>query len=66
MNHIFLIMNYYESLLDLALVQSWIDSSRVAVPNNQVVQLELDRRQAFIDQRKAEIHNAMFEISRNN
>lgn len=53
-------------LMDLAMVQHWIDEARKASPDNKVVQIALDRRQSDINAQKAKITDEMFEISRSN
>lgn len=65
-NHIFLMMDYINKLMDLAMVQRWIDLSRKEHSDNQEVQLVLDREQARIVKEKIKLQDEMFEISRSN
>jgi hypothetical protein len=65
-NHISLIMTFVNELKDLALIQMWIDGARITNPTNQHLQLLLDRKQAALVERKDEITDQMFEISRSN
>lgn len=48
---------------DLDMVQAWIDGARVVSATNQTVQLELDRQQTAIDQKRVYIELKMFDIS---
>ena len=52
--------------LELNEVQDWIDQVRVTTPTNQYVQLELDRKQTEIDERREIIAFAMLDISSRN
>lgn len=65
-NHIHLIMRYTSQLMDLAMAQSWIDGVRKAAPNNQEIQLNMDRQQDVVVSKQERLHNEMFEISRSN
>lgn len=65
-NHIHLIMRYTSQLMDLAMAQSWIDGVRQAAPNNQELQLNMDRQQDVVVSKQERLHNEMFEISRSN
>lgn len=38
--------------LELDMVQSWIDETRIMIPANQEVQLELDRQQTSINEQR--------------
>jgi hypothetical protein len=55
-----------EAELDLLMVQGWIDNARIACATNQVVQLELDRRQSELDTKLARIHMARAAIALSN
>jgi|1186.fasta_scaffold20210_3 hypothetical protein len=55
-----------DQLLDLAMVQAWIDLARNRVPLNQKLQLEMDRRQSEVDRRRALIAKTMRDISSRN
>ena len=52
--------------LELDEVQGWINHARVAAPTNQRVQLNLDRKQSEIDQRRELIAFMMVDISSRN
>lgn len=65
-NHVYLLISFIEELKDVAMVQNWIDGARKYDPENQRVQMNLDRQQIELDNRKAHIHEAMFEISSSN
>jgi hypothetical protein len=51
---------------DLDMVQSWINGARVASAANQDVQLELDRQQLAIDQKRVFLELRMLDISSRN
>jgi hypothetical protein len=55
-----------EATLELDEVQGWINHVRVSAPTNQRVQLELDRQQAEINERRELIEFAMIDISSRN
>lgn len=65
-NHVHLILSFVAELKDLMMVQLWIQGARALHPNNQHLQLLLDRKQAEVEARQDEIHDQMFEISRSN
>lgn len=65
-NHISLVVSYIDQLMALAMIQNWIDTSREAHSDNQKVQLEMDRQQAEVIERKTKLQDEMFEISRRN
>ena len=52
--------------LELDQVQEWIDYARVAAPTNQTVQLELDRKQTEINERRQLIEFVMVDIASRN
>jgi len=52
--------------LHLDMIQSWIDGAREAAPTNQRVQLELDRQQASVDNKRFMIGAIMASIRNNN
>ena len=55
-----------EILLDLDMVQSWIDQARIAAPTNQFVQNQLDYRQAEVNTKRAQIELTMLAIAQSN
>jgi hypothetical protein len=55
-----------DELQDLNMVQGWIDGAREAAPTNQLVQLELDRRQEQINRKRAWIAMVMLDIRSRN
>ena len=52
--------------LELNEIQSWINHARLAAPTNQRVQLNLDRKQTEIDERRELIAFMMVDISSRN
>lgn len=51
---------------DLDMVQSWINEARVSSPENQRIQLSLDRQQDDLDAKRALIRLVMLDISSRN
>jgi len=47
-------------------VQGWVDLVRASAPTDQTIQLEMDRRQAEIDEKRARIALLMLDISSRN
>lgn len=62
MNHLLLLRAFYEELKDIYIELRWIKTARVMAPNNQNVQLNLDRKQTELELKKAQIQDAMFDI----
>lgn len=46
--------------------QEWIDDERSAYPYDQLIQLELDRAQADLDEERRDVNRLMIEIPRDN
>lgn len=57
---------FNDAIQDLDMAQSWIDSARVAHADNQEVQLQLDRRQTLVNDRRAKIELAKLHIASSN
>lgn len=55
-----------DRLATLEMIQSWIDHARVGAPTNQHIQLELDRRQAEVNRKRALIAMLMADIRSRN
>jgi hypothetical protein len=58
-NHLAVLMELNRITQDLDGVQGWIDFARNASPTNQIVQLEMDRKQTQIDLRRMEVEIAL-------
>ena len=65
-NHIFLMIGYIQKLMDLAMIQHWIDGARVTMAKRPELIEELDRRQADLIAEKTKLQDEMFEIARSN
>lgn len=65
-NHIALILTLIEELKDLAMLQRWIEGTRVTTPMSAIVRGVLQAKEANIRRRQDEIHDLMFEIRRSN
>lgn len=52
--------------VELNEIQSWIDHARQAAPTNQVVQLNLDRQQATVDERRSLVEAVKRDIASRN
>lgn len=52
--------------LHLNEVQSWIDNARTAAPTNQVVQLNLDREQTRVNEKRKMVALMMLDIRSRN
>lgn len=63
---IIMLFQLTDEIQHLDTVQEWIDDAREAVPENQNVQLVLDRRQVEIDRKRAMIAMVMADIRRRN
>lgn len=55
-----------DQILELDMVQGWINNARLSAPTNQVVQLELDRQQGEIDRKRVLIDALMADIRSRN
>lgn len=55
-----------EIILGLDRIQSWIDHARTAAATNQRVQLELDRQQTRVDDRRKLVKMLMIDIASRN
>ena len=53
-------------ILDLDRIQNWIDHARTAAATNQHVQLELDRQQTRVDDRRKLVKMLMISIASRN
>jgi hypothetical protein len=53
-------------LHDLDMVEEWIDEIRIASPTDQEMQLNMDRQQVEVDQKRTQIDRAMLGISSQN
>ena len=62
MNHLLLLRAFYKELKDIYIELWWIKNARVVAPNNQHVQLSLDRKQTELELKKNQIQDAMFDI----
>lgn len=65
-NHYALLYRYVDIIRDMEMLQSWIDAARVACAANQHVQLELDRTQSELDERRTKTEAAMYAIASSN
>lgn len=66
MSHVNTFLRFNETLLGLEEVQDWIDHARFVASTNQVVQLELDRKQTELNDRRELIKALMFDIASQN
>lgn len=55
-----------DKLLDLDMIQDWIDNARIFTPDNKRVQLELDSRQDEVNRKRELIKMIMLDISSRN
>jgi hypothetical protein len=53
-------------LHDLDMVEEWIDEIRITSPTDQEMQLNMDRQQVEVDQKRTQIDRAMLGISSQN
>lgn len=65
-SHIEILVSLTDLSLELDELQGWVDDARTAAPNNQVVQLSLDRQQSDIDLKREFIRLAMLDIASRN
>lgn len=65
-NHVFLILEYWQKLMDLAMVQRWVDLSIKEHKDEPKVLEVLNRKRQEIMLEKIKLQDEMFEISRSN
>lgn len=65
-NHIITLWQFQDIIMDIKMVQDWINGARVVCSDNQHMQLELDRQQAELDNRKAALKHQMAAIAMSN
>lgn len=66
MSHINTFIRLNEILLGLEEVQDWIDHTRYIAFTHQGIQLELDRKQSELNDRRELIEALMFDIASRN
>lgn len=66
MNHIHLMMSLFGELKELSVGERLIEVGRNAHPDNQEVQLGLDRVERDLEAKKSKIYDQMFWIPRSN
>lgn len=65
-NHVFLILDYWQKLMDLAMVQKWIDASFEEHKDEPKVLEVLNRKRQELLLEKVKLQDEMFEICRSN